>query len=278
MAAIRRLEARQKPVRPGPGRDPKKPATVTDAVHDLVEPGQDEPAAAAPGPKVAPAAVAADAQAPLAPEVPADDPAPAPLTMTEAAEPETEDDPGLSTAEAIAEKCRVEPISGPTPTDPGVEKRRVEPISEPAPADLGAEKCRVEPISGPAVETCVGEPVSGPATKMPDFERFGPYAGYLRNVQLMLEAKYGDGGSSDAPGAEPALPEGQLSGTSSRPNPGDVGWPATPPDGVPRESYLAKAMEQRRLRNIELSRQLDEHFGINGNRPAPGWPPPVSDG
>ncbi len=229
MAAIRKLEAWQRtPARPGLGRDPKKPATAAEAVRDVVEPGQDEPAAAAPGPEVAPAAVAADAQAPLAPEVQVDDPAPAALSMTEAAEPRTEDDPGLSTAEAVAEICRVEPISELAPTEP-------------------------------------------------DFERFGPYAGHLSNLKLMLDATYGDGGSSDAPGAEPAFPEGLPAGTSSRPDPGDMHQPGTPADGdsAPRDSPLARATEQWRLRQEEISRQLDEHFAIDGNRPDPGRPPPV---
>jgi len=128
------------------------------------------------------------------------------------------------------------------------------------------------------VEKRADEPISGPTTKEPDFQRFGPYAGYLRNVHLMLESTYGDEGSSDPPGAEPAFPEGPPSGTSSRPNPGDVLRPGTPPDGAPRESPLAKAMEQRNRWLREKSRQIDEHFGINGDRPDPGRPPPVFDG
>jgi len=124
------------------------------------------------------------------------------------------------------------------------------------------------------------EPNSDPAKTMPDFARFGPYAGYLSNLKLMLDATYGDEGSSDAPGAGAAFPEGLPAGTSFRRNPGDVPRPGTPADGEspPRDSPLARATEQWRLRSTEISRQLDEHFGIDGNRPDPGRPPPVSDG
>jgi len=235
-----------------------------------------------------PAAVAAEVQATVAVEVPTDD-------------PEIEGEPGLATPEPGSDLCAVEPISGPAPAEPVVEMGAVEPISGPTPAEPVVEKCAVEPISGPApaepvVEKCAVEPISGPApaesgsdlcavepiseptTKMPDFERFGPYAGYLRNVKLMLDTTYGDEGSIDAPAAEPAFAEGPPSGPSSRPNPGDVAQPGGPSDGAPRDTPLSRATEQWRLRNIELSRQIDERFGINGDRPDPGRPPPVSDG
>ena len=77
MAAIWRLEARQRPLRPGPKRDPNQPATAAEALDDLVEPDQAEPAA-----------VAADAQDTVAAEVHSDEPAPVAATTIEAEEPE----------------------------------------------------------------------------------------------------------------------------------------------------------------------------------------------
>jgi hypothetical protein len=165
MAALKRLEARQKPGRRGPDGDPKKPVAAADGVADLVEPGQAEP-----GPELAPAAVAADADAPLAPEVPASDPAP--VTMTRAAEPGMVDDPGLSAAEAVAEKCGVEPISVPASSEAVTEKCGVESISVPASSEAVAENRGVEPISVPRL-------------REPDFERFDPEAERPRNVHLM---------------------------------------------------------------------------------------------
>ena len=77
LAAIRRLEARQRPARPGPKRDPEQPATAAESLDDLVEPDQAEPAD-----------VAADAQDTVAAGVHGDQPAPVAATTTEADEPE----------------------------------------------------------------------------------------------------------------------------------------------------------------------------------------------
>jgi len=44
-----------------------------------------------------------------------------------------------------------------------------------------------------------------------------------------------------------------------------------------RETPLSRAVEQLTRKQWELSRQLDAHFGINGDRPDPGGPVPVSE-
>jgi len=254
LAAIRRLQAGRAPARPDPKRGPKKAESAAEALRDLVDSGQAEPAA-----------VAADAQATVAAEVPADDPVPSPLTMAEAAEPLTEGSPGPAPAEPVEEKRAIEPIFESAPAEPVEEKRAIEPIFEPAPAEPLEEKRAIEPIFEPTREE-------------PNFERFGPYAGSLKRLKLMLDATYGDVRSSDPPGAEAAFAEGPLSGTSSGPDPGDVSRPGIPPEGGPTDGPLARATAEWERRAAEISRRLDEHFGINGDRPDPGRPPPVSDG
>ena len=73
---------------------------------------------------------------------------------------------------------------------------------------------------------------------------------------------------------------GPPSTRSSRPKPGDDPPPGTDPDPdrAQRDSPLARATEQFRLRQMELSRQYDEYLGIDGGRPDPASPPPVYDG
>ena len=117
LAAIRRLQAGRTPVRPGPKRGPKKAESAAEALRNLVEPGQAEPAG-----------VAADAQATVAPEVPSGDPAPTSLTMTEAAEPLMEDDPGPAPSEPVDETCRIEPILERAPSEPVDEPRESNPF------------------------------------------------------------------------------------------------------------------------------------------------------
>ena len=131
LAAIRRLQAGRTPVRPSPKRGSKKAASAADALRDLVDPGQAEPAV-----------VAADAHATVAAEVPAGDPAPTSLTITEAAEPLKEDDPGPAPAEPVEEKCAIEPILEAAPPAPVEEKCAIEPILEAAPAEPVEEKLR----------------------------------------------------------------------------------------------------------------------------------------
>jgi hypothetical protein len=67
LAAIRRLQAGRAPGRPGSKRGPRKVESGAEALRDLVNSGQAEPAG-----------VAVDAQATVAAEVPADDPPPTP--------------------------------------------------------------------------------------------------------------------------------------------------------------------------------------------------------
>jgi len=252
LAAIRRLEARQRPQRPGPKGDPNQPATADEALDDLVEPDQAEPDA-----------VAADVQDAVAAEVHDDEPAPVAATTTEADEPEVVDEPDPpSPGEPGPEKCEVEPNSGPAPTETGPEKCEVEADSAPAPAEVGPEKCEVEADSAPAPaevgpEKCGVEGNSGPAPaeigaekcrveancgygiKEPDFEQFGPEADRLRRLHQHLQTTDGTG----EPGADP--------------------------DGTQTDSPLARAMEQRTIRLRKLSRQIDARFGfgINGERP-----------
>jgi hypothetical protein len=236
LAAIRRLEARQRPQRPGPKGEPNQPATDAEALDDLVEPDPAEPAA-----------VADDGQDTVAAEVHDGEPAPAATTTTDAAEPEPEKckvEPNSepAPAEPGAEKCEVEPNSGPTPAEAEPEKCEVEPNSGPAPAEAEPEKCEVEPNSGPApaepgAEKCEVEPNCGYGIKEPDFERFGPEANRLRKVYHFLQATDGTG----EPGADPARTR--------------------------TDTALSRAMEQFTRRQTELSRQLDAHFGIDGERP-----------
>jgi len=196
LAAIRRLEARQRPARPGPKRDPEQPATAAESLDDLVEPDQAEPAD-----------VAADVQDTVAAEVPIEDPAPVAATTTEAEEPELVDEP--------------DPAS---PAEPGPEKCEDEANSGPAPAEAGPKKCEDE-------ANCVY------GMKEPDFERFGPETDHLRKLDHYLQATDGTG----EPGADP--------------------------ERTPADSPLARAMQQRAIWLQEQSRQIDAHFGIDGERP-----------
>ena len=255
MAAIRRLESRQKPDRRAPKRDAKKAETAAAAVGDLGARDQ-----------AAPADVAADVQDSVAADVPTDAPAPAAATTAETDEPKSVVEPDRAApAEPGAENYRVEAILEPAPAERGAENYRVEAILEPAPAERGAENFPVEAI--------VGDGAKGD-----EFDRFGPYAAYLRDVRLHFQATYGAGEPGDGPGPGPASPSGPPPGTSSGIEP-----VAEPRPGVHREctrtdTPLSRAKEQFTRTQEELSRQLDAHFGINGDRPDPGRPPPVSDG
>ena len=125
LAAIRRLQAGRTPDQPGPKRGPKKAETAAEALRNLVEPGQAEPAP-----------VAADARATVAAEVPSGDP-PISQTMTEAAEPTTEDDPGLSRVGRWTRRERTNPFWSRPLVTRAAEMRANEPILEPAPAAAG---------------------------------------------------------------------------------------------------------------------------------------------
>jgi len=202
LAAIRRLEARQRPPQPGPKRDPKQPATADEALDDLVEPDQVEPAA-----------VAADVEDAVAAEVHDDEPAPVAATTTEADEPEVVDEPDpASPTEAGTEKCEDEANN-----------------SGPAPAEAGPEKCEDEANYGYGI-------------KEPDLERFGPEADRLRSLHHHLQATDG------------------------------TGEPGVDPDRTRVDSPLARAMQQRAIWLQEQSRQIDAHFGIDGERPGPRGP------
>ena len=200
----------------------------------------------------------------------------------------------------MEEKRAIEPIFESAPVEPVEEKHAIEPIFESAPVEPVEEKAQsnpflspprsnrwrksgaIEPIFEPASaerleEKHAIEPIFEPTREEPDFERFGPYAGSLKKLKLMLDATYGDVGSSDSPGDEAAFAEGLLSGTSSGPDPGEVFRPGIPSEGGPTDSPLARASAEWKRRAAEISRELDEHFGIDGNRPDLGRPPPVSD-
>ena len=73
--------------------------------------------------------------------------------------------------------------------------------------------------------------------------RFGPEADYLRKLRVVFKTTSG-----------------------------------TLPDLAPSDDLRSRALEQWRLRNQELSRQFDAHFGINSERPDPVGPAPVADG
>ena len=237
LAALRRLEIRQKPDRPAPKRRPRKPE----------------------------AAAAASPQAEPEPE------------------PKPQDDPGSSTAQAGADISTVEAISEPATAEPGADLLTVEAISEPAAGRARADLLTVEAISEPATaEPGAGfltvEAISEPATAEPgadlltveaisndpaaedDLERFGPEADHLRQVRLDLEAIYGAGRPIDG-----------AAGSGRRSRPG------TDPGHARRESPALRAAEQFTRRQWELSRRLDAHFGINGDRPDPAGPAPVSE-
>jgi hypothetical protein len=159
---------------------------------------------------------------------------------------------GQPLVETTPEVPALEP-AGEGALEPAEDKKTTRPIlerkssNEPdfdektTPADSGGE-----PPGGPGAPGVAAEPTSGAGAKEPDFKRFGPYAQILRNVHRNLEATDGD----------------------QRP---------TDPDRAGSDSPLARATEQFRLRQIELSRQYDEHFGIDGNRPEPGGAAPVSE-
>jgi len=177
LAAIRRLEARQRVQGPGPKGDPEHSANAAEALDDLVEPDQAEPTD-----------VADDVEETIAAEVPTDDePAPVAATPTEADEPAFvgEVDQAAS-AEPAPEKCEFEANSGPAPTEPDSEKCEFEANSEPAPAEAGPKKCEDE-------ANCVY------GIKEPDLERFGPEADRLRRLHHHLQATDGPGG----PGVDP---------------------------------------------------------------------------
>ena len=183
-AALKRLEIRRKPERPGPKRGPKK----AEAPAAASPPAEPPPAAADAMPDPIPAALATIDAA----EVPTEDPTPAVVTATEAAEPNREDDPGRSLAEPGADRPIVEPVSEETVDEAELEKEAPEfarmrkvhrlieltygtlkpiaaavaavPADEPAPVrtiEAAEPKCEVDP--GPATV----EPDDGFSTDEP---------------------------------------------------------------------------------------------------------------
>jgi hypothetical protein len=245
MAALRRLEIRQKPDGPGPKRGSKKPeapAATSDFAAARPE-AELKPEPDAPG--LVPAAVAD--------EVWSEDVAAA-IPTTEADEPNAEGDESSSTAEADADFFTVEPILEAKSAEAGADLLTVEPILEVKSAEAGADLLTVEPIleakSGEAGANLFAvEPILDHRAE-DDLERFGPQAAHLRELRDFFKANSGAGGGIGGPGAELE----------------------------PRENPVKKAEERLRLRQEELSRQLDAHFGINGERPEPVQPAPVADG
>ena len=184
LAAIRRLQAGRTPDRPGPKRGPKKAESAAEALRDLVDPGQAEPAA-----------VAADAQATVAAEVPTDDPAPAPPDddrgggATDGGR--TRVRPGRAGGGKVRDRthfrarpgrrrwrksARSNPFSSPPRPTPVEEKRAIEPIFEPAPATPVEESCATEPIfesapAAPVEEKRATEPIFESAPAAPVVEK-----------------------------------------------------------------------------------------------------------
>jgi hypothetical protein len=262
-AALRRLELGRKPDRPGPKGGPKKPVAA--------------PAAASPMPESSPepADVAADVHDTVGAEVPAEDAA----TVTTTQGTETQEQAGndfpeseqarvtgadFSTLQAIEEPAQgeagtdfstLEAIEEPAPAEAGADFSTLEAIEEPAPAEAGADFSTLE-----AIEDSTGSPLAGASggcapvdeaeleRDLPEFARFRTLH---RQVEADLAARCG---RED----EPA--------------------PGKPTDREREETPLSRAMEHLRLRQMEQSRQLDAHFGINGERPEAGGENPVSGG
>jgi len=149
----------------------------------------------------APAAVATEDHVAVAAEAPSGDCQP--LVET------TPDVPALEPAGEVA----LEPDENKKTTRPILERKsssETEFDEKPTPADSGGE-----PLDEPGAPGEQAGPSSDAGTKEPDFERFGPYAGILRNVHRNLQATYGDNGPTEA------RAEGPPSTTSSGPDPGD---------------------------------------------------------
>jgi hypothetical protein len=244
-SAIRRLKARQRPQRPGPQPDPQTPVTTEEDLDDLAEPDQAEPAD-----------IAVDFEDAFASgvEVPTDDQfEPVAATTTEAGEPEFGDEPNPAAPDVATEICEVEANSvldraGPADVvDEAQEQAYMNfPESE---QTLAAHDDEPAPIAAPTTEAnelaaeaglqqkCEFEANCVYGIETPDFERFGPEADRLRRLDHHLEATDGTGGPG--PDSERSL----------------------------RDSRMASAMEEHAIRAAELSRRIDAHFGINGERP-----------
>ena len=235
-SSLRRLAAMQDPRRPRPpGRTPKPDPG------DGGSPAEPETPVAASEPRladvnVAPAAVATENEA---------------TVVAEAAIGDCQ--PPVDRAPEIPALTGVEPAREAV-TEPDVEKKTTRAISERKSSSknefdelVTAANSGGEPLSEPGAEAVAAGPLLGAGAKEPDFQRFGPYAGILRNVSRNLQAKYGDPGPTDAPAAECWSPgEGPPSARSTRSNPGDESPPATnaDPDRAPLDSPLARATEQ----------------------------------
>ncbi len=256
LAALRRLEIRQKPDRPAPKRRSRKPEAEAAAIPQA----EPEPE---PKPQDDPGSSTAQAGADISTVEAISEPAAAEpgadlLTVEAISEP--------ATAEPGADLLTVEAISEPARAEPGADFLTVEAISEPAPAEPGADLLTVEAICEPATaepgaDLLTVEAISNDPAAEDDLERFGPEADRLRQVRLDLEAIYGAGRPIHG-----AIPDT-----------GDDARPATDPSHVPTESPRLRAVQEFTRRQLELSRALDAHFGINGDRPDLAGPAPVSD-
>ncbi len=278
--ALRRIELGRRPDRPGPKRAPKKSEAVPAEVAPKAESSPE------------PATIAADVQEPVAAEVPED--AAAAPTMTQATEIEQDDVPGPLTGETGAGVSTYEAIEEPAPSETGADFSTHEAIEEPAPAETGAEVSTHEAIedatraeTGADVLTG-GSGISPPITTA-EISLAGASGWYAPPAEAgvdfsALEAILDDMG--DGAELKPDSPEFvrlrelccQIEATycAGRGRDDDPGRDR-PPDLARSDTPLARAEERLRCRQEDLSRQIDAHYGLNGERPEPVGPERVSE-
>ena len=119
--------------------------------------------------------------------------------------------------------------------------RQTKPLRSRPPAEAGADFSALEAILDDMGDGAELEPDS------PEFVR-------LRELCCKIEATYGAGRRRDD---DPAR--------------------GSQPDPARSDTPLARAEERFRRRQEELSRQIDAHYGINGERPEPVGPERVSE-
>jgi hypothetical protein len=268
-AALRRIELGRKPDRPGSKRAPKESGAAASVAAEVAAEPQPEPPAVA-------VTVAADVQEPVAAAVPDGD-APTP-TMTGVTEITQDDVPRPLTAEAGAEFSTYEAIEEPAQAGAGAEFSTYEAIEKPAQAGAGAEFSTYEGIEKPAQAGAGAEFSTYEAIEEPAQAEVG--AGFAE-----LEAVLDDMG--DGTDLEPDSPEFVRLREACRQIEATYGAGRRRDDDPARgcqagagrtDSPLARAEERFRRRQEDLSRQLDDHYGINGERPEPVTPEPVFEG
>jgi hypothetical protein len=254
------------------------PSAEPAADHTAVAADVQGPVAVAPGPFPGEAGADFSTYEPIGDGAPAD--AGADLSTYEPIDGRApaEPDANLSTYEPIADRApdatganhsTYEPIADRAPVEAGANHSTYEPIADRAQAEAGASFSTYEPIGDPAQ----AEAGANFSTYEPIADRAPAEAGAgFRALEAILD-EIGDGADLeiDSPQyvrmREACRQIGAAIDAGRRRE--DDPAPGVAPDPQRRDSPLARAEERLRLRQEELSRQLDERYGINGQRPKP---------